>query len=117
MILFSKFLAVFLAFLVITKSFYDFRKKREGLFVFLFWIITWLFIAYVAIKPGLFYKLVNSMASENIGIGTFVGIAFVFLFYVTYRVYVKANRLEIQIREIVMKIGVKDIEEEIKNRK
>jgi hypothetical protein len=113
MIILSKFIAIFLAFLVITKTYYDLRKKQESLVMFLFWTTTWLFIAYVALKPGLFYKLFNSMASENIGMGTFFGIAFIFLFFVIYRVYTKANRLERKIRDITTKIALKDIDDKV----
>lgn len=117
MIIITKIFAIILALTVITKTFYDYRKKREILSTFLFWTIAWILIVYVALKPSLFYNLLSNMANENIGIGTFVGIAFIFLFYITYRVYMKANRMERQIRDIVMKIGIKDIDEEIDTRK
>jgi len=111
MIIFTKIFAILLALTVITKTFYDYKKKREILSTFAFWTIAWVLIVYVALKPTLFYNLLSSMANENIGIGTFVGVAFIFLFYITYRVYIKANRLERQIKDIVMRIGIKDIED------
>lgn len=111
MILFTKFFAIVLAIMVISKTFYDYKKRQESLFSFLFWTFAWLFIVYISLVPSIFYKFVANMASENIGLGTFVGIAFIFIFFITYRIYIKANRLERQIKEIVMKIGIKDIEE------
>lgn len=117
MIIITKIFAIILALTVITKTFHDYRKKREILSTFLFWTVAWILIVYVALKPSLFYNLLSKMSNENIGIGTFVGIAFIFLFYITYRVYMKANRMERQIRDIVMKIGIKDIDEEIDTRK
>ncbi len=111
MIIFTKIFAVFLALLVISKAYHDYKKKNDSIIVLLFWTITWILIAYVALKPELFYYFVSKMANENVGLGTFVGIAFISLFYVTYRVYVKANRLERQIRDIVMKVALKDIKD------
>ncbi len=109
MTILTKIFAIILAIFVISKSFYDFRKKRESIVMFLFWTISWLFIVYVALKPSIFYQLASSMSDQNVGLGTFVGLAFIALFFVTYRVYMKAHRLEQQIRDIVMKIGIKDI--------
>ncbi len=117
MIIVTKIFAIILAFTVISKGFYDYKKKKEILSTFLFWTIAWLFIVYVTLKPSLFYNLLSRMADENIGIGTFVGVAFIFLFYITYRVYIKTDRLERQIRDIVMKIGIREIIEEIKEKK
>lgn len=109
MAILSKGIAIFFTVLVITKTFYDFRKHQESLAMFLFWSITWLGIAYVAIMPGVFYVFIQNMADENVGIGTFVGTAFIFLFFITYRIYVKANRIEKQIHNLVMKLGIGEI--------
>lgn len=116
MIIVAKIIAVILALLVITKSFHDYKKRNEGIVTFLFWTITWVLIAYVALKPSLVYSFMMSLSGENIGMGTLFGIAFIFLFYITYRVYIKANRLERQIKDIVMKVGIKDIVEEIEEK-
>lgn len=110
MILFIKILSLFLGVTVIAKTYIDFKKSHEGLTMFLFWTIAWLFIMYAAIQPGKIYQFMQNFSEENIGLGTFGGIAFVFLFYITYRVYNKANRLEQKIRLVVTKIGLKDIE-------
>lgn len=116
MIIFTKIFAVILAVTVITKAFHDYKKKQENIVMFLFWTIAWILIAYVALKPSLFYTFVTHLSNESIGMGTFVGIAFIFLFFIVYRVYIKANRLERQIKDIVMKIGIQDIIEEIEEK-
>ena len=110
MLLLSKILAIFLAILVITKTYYDYRKHQESLVTFLFWSLAWIGIAYVAIMPGVFYGFMQKMKNENVGIGTFIGTAFVFLFFITYRIYTKANRIEKQIHEVTMKLGLKDLD-------
>lgn len=111
MIILTKVIAALLALTVVTKTLYDYKRKRESLTMFIFWTVAWIFIFYVALVPSIFYNFANKMADQNVGIGTFVGLAFIFLFFITYRVYIKAHRLEQQIRDIVMRVGIKDIEE------
>jgi hypothetical protein len=110
MIIFTKIFAIILAILVISKSMHDYKKRQESLMTAIFWAAAWIGIVYVALVPKVFYKFILDLGNENIGIGTFAGIAFVLIFFVTYRVYVKAHRLEQKIKDIVMKIGIKDIE-------
>lgn len=111
MIIFTKLFAVFLAILVISKTLHDYRKRLEPFATFLFWTIAWLGIVYVTLRPELFFAFTQSLANKNVGMGTLVGLAFVFLFYITYRVYVKAHRLERKLRDIVIEIGLRDIDE------
>lgn len=110
MIILIKILSLVLGVAVIFKTYYSYKKKEEGLVTFLFWSIAWLVIMYAAVFPDKVYSLMQEFSSENIGIGTFAGIAFVFLFFVTYRVYMKADRLERQIRDMVTRLGLKDVE-------
>lgn len=109
-ILLIKILSLFLGITVISKTYLDYKKKQEGLAMFLFWSIAWIVIIYAAIVPEQIYKVMQNFSKQNIGTGTFVGIAFMFLFFVTYRVYTKANRLEQKIKDVVTKIGLKEIE-------
>ena len=111
MIILTKLFAYFLALLVICKTIYDYKKKKESFIMLMFWSLTWIGICYVATFPSIFYKFATSLSNQNIGSGTLVGLALIFLFYITYRVYAKANRLEQKIRDIVLRIGIKDINE------
>lgn len=110
MIIFSKIIAILLAILVITKTIYDYKKHQEVLLTMMFWIAAWICIVYISLKPDILYNLMTTSSRSGVGIGTVFGIAFIFLFFVTYRIYVKANRLEQKIKDMVMKIGIKDIE-------
>ena len=105
-----KVISLIFALLVVSKTYYDYKKKQESLFSFLFWTFAWLVIVYVAFFPQRVFLYFQKMADQNIGIGTLTGIAFVFLFFVTYRIYVKANRLEQKIKDMVIRIGLKDLE-------
>jgi hypothetical protein len=93
--------------MVIVKTYYDFKKRQDSIYTLICWSITWVLIAIIAIWPDIIFRIKNSLEEQNVGIGTLFGIAFVFLFYITYRVYIKANRLERKLREIVMKIGMR----------
>lgn len=112
MIILTKAISLFFAIIVISKTYLDYKKKRESLTMLFFWTITWIGIVYVAINPEVLIRFSQKVGEPNTGIGTFLGLAFIFLFFITYRVYVKANRLEQKIKDIVIKIGIKDIDEE-----
>jgi hypothetical protein len=117
MLIVVKIIAILLAIMVISKTFYDLKRKQENWATFLFWVTTGLLIVYASIWPNFIYKLFANSPNENIGIGTLVGIVFVFLFFIIYRIYTKANRLERQIREIVMEIGIQNISENSRSKK
>ena len=110
MLLFSKILAIILAATVISKTYLDWKRHREVFTTFIFWTVAWLVVVYAALAPTVFIKITDKIGVKGAGYGTLFGLAFICLFFVTYRVYIKANRLEQQIKDIVMKIGLKDIE-------
>lgn len=107
-VVFSKIFSVALAIMVITKTYYDFKKRRDSIYTLIFWSITWVIIAIVALWPSIFIQIKDNLEEQNVGLGTLFGIAYVFLFFITYRVYIKASRLERKLQDIVMKIGLKN---------
>ena len=110
MIILVKLICLFLGLTVIAKTYIDYKRKYESLTVFLFWTLTWIVIIYASLQPAQIYQFVQSLSRENIGLGTFGGIAFIFIFYLTYRVYIKANRLEQKLHDVVIEIGLKEID-------
>lgn len=90
--------AAFLAALVISKTWADFRRGSENLPIFIFWASAWVMITIVAFFPQLIDRFTVLLGGQIIGIGRIFGMALVFLFFVIYRVYVKADRIE---RELV----------------
>lgn len=75
-----------------------------------FWLITWTSIIILAYYPFLIDKINLMIGNKGNGVNTFLGAAFVFLLFITYRVYSKANRIERQIHDMVMKLGLKNID-------
>ena len=111
MIIFAKSLSIVLGLVVISKAYLDFKKKNDSIFMFVFWVITWMVVIIFSLFPFLINEINQLIGAEGSGVNTFIGTAFVFLLFVTYRVYTKANRLEKQIHEMVMEIGLRDVME------
>lgn len=109
MIFLAKFLSIVLALVVISKSYVGYRNKQESLTMFLFWLITWLLIVVLSLFPIIIEKANHLIGQSGTGVDTFFGLTFVLLFFVTYRVYLKANRLEQKMREMVIKVGLRDL--------
>jgi len=111
MIIIAKILSIVLGLTVIAKTYLDYKKKHTGLVMFLFWTIAWLIIIGVSLYPIIIDRINAAVGDNTSGITAFLSIAFIFIFFVTYRVYVKANRLEQKIQEMVVKLALKDLEE------
>ncbi|TSC92878.1 MAG: hypothetical protein CEN89_396 [Candidatus Berkelbacteria bacterium Licking1014_7] len=109
MIFFIQAISAFLAGLVISKSWNDFRRGREALSVFIFWVIAWGLIVLLAFFPILVDKITFALGGQIIGMGRIFGIALVFVFFVVYRVYLKSDRVETELNELVRKIALKKI--------
>lgn len=88
-----KILAVVLAVIVVSKSYIDFRLRVESLPMFLFWAVTWTVIVIIALFPTTI-DLVIAYFGRGTGVGTFLGMALVLLFFLVYRIYAKLGRLE-----------------------
>lgn len=109
MIIISKIFATILAVLVIARSFSDFKQKKEGVVMTVFWVSIWsivLILAYYPILIEIGFKLLNF---ERTGLGKLYAMGMIFLLFVVYRVYVKANRIEKQVEEIARKTALKDL--------
>ena len=102
----AKIISLLLGMTVIFKTYLDFKKGRENIVMFGFWVVAWSSIMVVSLFPNILFYLIGLVGRNGVGVGTLIGVVFVFLFFVTYRIYVKANRLEQKIRDIVIKIGL-----------
>ena len=107
-VLFSKVFAVVLAAIAISKSYVDFRSRLESLQVFLFWLFTWLVIVVVALFPSIVDYIIASFGAGRVGLGTFFGMGLVFLYFITYRMYVKIGRVEQKLTKTVQELALRD---------
>jgi hypothetical protein len=102
-LLLIKILAFVFTALVIIKSYLAFRKREESLVMFLFWSITWLVIITVAFYPA----IINRVLGEGrVGVGSLLAVAVVFVYFVVYRIYVKADRLEKQLHSLIRQLAI-----------
>ena len=104
----SKIFALMLAGIVISKSYVDFRSRIDSLQVFLFWTITWTLIVVVALFPIIIDCLLNFAGGERAGLGTFFGMAIVFLFFMFYRIYVKVERIDQKLGKTVQELALRE---------
>ena len=98
--------AVVLAGIAISKSYVDFRSGRESVQMFLLWTVTWLGIVVVALFPNII-DTVLAAGGGGAGVGTFLGIALVFLFFLVYRMYVRLESLEQKLTIVVQELALR----------
>lgn len=106
----TQFLSAFLAVLVVTKSYTDFRRGKESRSMFLFWTIAWIAILLVAFFPNKIDEISFRFGGRGTGVGKFLGMALVFVFFVVYRIYVKADRIERMFQRFVKEQALKDLD-------
>jgi hypothetical protein len=94
MLIFAKIFAILLSVLVIARSITDYKNKKESLEMTAFWVVIWSLIIVVAYYPNLVDKLIALVGGNRTGLGTIFGMGLVFVLFITYRIYIKANRIE-----------------------
>ena len=109
-----KIIALFFGLIVIAKTTTDFRNKQENWQMFLFWLALWLGIIYVAFDPMIISKIIARLGDHSLTVGQIVGAGFVFILYIVYRIYIKANRLEKQLNQLVRKIALLNLQNKSK---
>lgn len=106
--LIAKFIATFFAVMVLLKSFSEFKRGKEPLPVFLSWLFIWGTVLVVAYFPKLTDLLQEKILGPQAGLGTILGIAIVFLLFLSYRLYLKADRAEKDINKLISELALRD---------
>lgn len=109
-----KVLALLFTIVVTVKSYLAFRQRQETFVMFLFWSATWLGIIAVAFYPDLITKL---LGERRVGVGSFLGVSLVFVYFVVYRVYIKADRVERQLSELIREVSIGQVTGRAKKKK
>ena len=107
-LLVSKVFALVLAAIVFAKSYVDFRSGTESLKVFLFWTVTWGMIVVIALFPSIIDYILSLAGGRGVGLGTFFGMAIVFLFFIVYRIYVQLEQLEQKLTRTIQELALRD---------
>ena len=108
LVLASKIFSLLLALIALSKSYVDFRGRLESLSMFVFWTVTWTLIVAVALFPSLVDVLLSFSSTGRAGLGTFFGMALVFLYFVVYRIYVKLERIEQNLTKTIQEVALRD---------
>lgn len=106
--IFVKCFSVALAGIAISKSYVDFRARRESLQMFLLWSLTWTGVVVVALVPSIVDVILAYSASGRAGLGTFFGMGLVFVLFVVYRIYVKLERVEQNLIKTIQELALKE---------
>lgn len=106
LVLISQAFSLLLAVIAISKSYVDFRARRESLQMFVLWTLMWGGIVLVALVPAVIDVL---LGGSNAGVGRFLGMAVVFLFFLLYRVYARVERMEQKITTLVQEVALREI--------
>jgi hypothetical protein len=105
-LLVARVFAIVLALVAISKSYVDFRGRRESPQMFLLWTLIWISIVFVGMFPDLVAILVSA-GGGSVGIGTFLGMVIVFLFFLVYRMYVRVEVLEQKLTVVVRELALR----------
>lgn len=114
MMILAKVFASILGVIVISRSIIDYKSRRESLFMTLFWIVVWVIILAIAYYPMIVDFFIQKFGGQRTGIGTVLGMAIAFLLFISYRVYVKANRVEKAMGKIIRELSLQNIKNEKK---
>lgn len=105
---FIEFFSTIMAVMVIGKSYADYKKGSEALVVFLFWALAWLVIVFIAYFPQTIDLISQRLDGQGSGVARVLGLGLTFLFFVIYRVFVKAERIERKIGLLIQRLAIKE---------
>src|SRR5437667_11739558 len=92
--IFVKGFSLALAAIAISKSYVDFRARRESLQMFLLWSLTWTGVVVVALFPSIVDVILAYPTSRGAGLGVLFGMGLVFVLCLASRSYVQVEGVE-----------------------
>lgn len=101
-----KIIVTMFALFVLVKSYDEYRSRREPWPVFTFWITIWSAVVVFAYFPNLADYLSVRILGRQAGLGTFISVAIVFLLFLSYRIYLKTERLEQDLNQLTSDIAL-----------
>lgn len=110
MIIIARILATVFAIIVLSRSIVDYRNRKESAQMTIFWVVVWLAIAIIAFFPSTVDTAIRLFGGDKTGLGTVFGMGIIFVMFVCYRIYVKANRIEKNLNELTRKFALVSID-------
>lgn len=112
MIILAKIFAAVFALVVLSRSLVDYRDRKESLEMTIFWIAVWLSISAIAFFPNLVDEAIKLFGGNRSGLGTVFGMGLVFVMFISYRIYIKANRIEKNLNEVARKMTIMSLDKQ-----
>ncbi|MBU4285011.1 DUF2304 family protein [Patescibacteria group bacterium] len=105
--MFIQFLIIVFALSVIIKIILNFKRGEISLKGLLFWLILWIIILIAVLLPQ-----TTAFFAKILGVGRGVDVAIYFsivlLFYLVFRIFIKLQKIETNITEIIREIALKN---------
>jgi len=103
-------LVVFIAIVAVLLVFNRYNEKKTSFQTFILWLILWVLLAIFAIVPE-----PSNLLARFLGIGRGLDLmlifGLIFVYYLVFRIYLKIEKINQDITELVRKIAIeKDIE-------
>jgi len=93
------------ALFAISRSYIRFRNNQESLYEFIFWILVWVGIVIVVLRPGL-TDIFGKFVGIERGIDALVYLSIVVIFYLVYRIYAIIEKIERNITKVTREIAI-----------
>lgn len=99
---------------VLAHSYDDYRRGKESWQIFVFWSVASLAIMAVTLFPQIITWTIEQLGGQRTGLGTIFGLGLVFLFYLSYRIFLKADRIEKRFTKLIQDIALRDLADDRK---
>ena len=99
-------ITILIAGVSISKSYIDYRHKREPAVMFIFWCVVWSIASLIIVYPPLIDKVLAYTKDKSITVGSLTGLGFLFILFIVYRIYVKVSRVEYNQTKLIREVGL-----------
>jgi len=100
-------LVVFIAIVAVLLVYNRYHNRRTSLQTFILWVFLWIFLALFAIVPESSSFLANYLGIGR-GLDLIAIFGLIFVYYLVFRIYLKIEKIEHDITELVRKIAFDD---------
>jgi small membrane protein len=99
-------IAILFSLFAISRVFLRYKDKKLTINQFVFWCLIWASLILITLFPKLTEPISNIMGVRR-GIDLFVYLSIALLFYIIFRIYVKADEQEQRITKLVRELAKK----------
>ena len=104
---FIQVLALIFVLFALSRAFLRYKDNVITIFELIFWTFIWLGVVIIAFIPEVTF-IFSRIAGIQRGIDAIIYISIVFLFYMLFRAYVKMEKMEQNMTEMVRQVALMD---------